>query len=142
MNAIKKDESSGDSPCVFKERTIHLPVSYGILSKADGWLVLGDDGSLLSVQISGSKGEMLAEVEVLEAKYGKPSKTTTQVENKMGTKFDKDIFVWQDSQGSRITVESMYDKIDEGRIVIESASTVAVEKEAEKVKKKIGKLNL
>ena len=56
------------------------------------------------MEISGSKNEMLAQVEILSAKYGSPIKTTTQVENGMGTKFDKEVFTWIDSRDSRITI--------------------------------------
>ena len=124
-----------------KARTL-IWLSYGLLSQNLAWIVLSNDDALVNVEISGSKVQMLALAEVLEARYGKPFKTTTQVENKMGTKFDKEIFVWNDSQGSRITVDSMHDKIDEGRIVIDSASSVAVKKAADKLLREAGKKNL
>ena len=85
---------------------------------------------------------MLGLVEILQEKYGAPKKTTNPVENKMGTKFDQDIFVWVDAQGNRITVESIYDKIDQGRIVIESSARVAARGVAEKLLKEAGKSNL
>ena len=78
----------------------------------------------------------------LTAKYGKPSKKTEQVTNGLGTKFDKEIFTWSDSRGAQIAVESLYRKIDEGRIVIDSASSVAAKKAAEKSQIKAGKENL
>ena len=103
-------------------------LSYGTLGKALGKITLGRDDSLVKVEIFGSKGEMQTQAGLLETKYGQPVKSVTQVENKMGTKFDKETFIWIDSRGSRITVETMYSKIDDGRIVIESASVLALEK--------------
>ena len=117
-------------------------LSYGVLSHNLGWLTLGKDDSLVEIEITGSKGEMLSQVGPLNAKYGKPAKTTAQVTNGLGTKFDKEIFIWTDSRGSRITVESIYGKVDEGRIVIDSASSVAAKKAAEKSLVKAGKENL
>jgi hypothetical protein len=101
-----------------------------------------ENDSLIEVEIYGSKGEMLAQVEALKAKYGKPEKTTEQVTNGFGTKFDKEIFTWTDSRGSRITVESIYRKVDEGRIIIDSASSVEAKKTTEKSLIKAGKENL
>ena len=131
-----------DDKCSFNKARTLIWLSYGLLSQNLAWIVLSNDDALVNVEISGSKVQMLALAEVLEARYGKPFKTTTQVENKMGTKFDKEIFVWNDSQGSRITVDSMHDKIDEGRIVIDSASSVAVKKAADKLLREAGKKNL
>lgn len=68
--------------------------------------------------------------------------TVEQVTNGFGMKFDKEIFTWTDGDGSRITVESIYSKVGEGRIVMDSASSVEAEKVAEKSLIKIGKENL
>lgn len=146
-DAVKKicqenHSNEGDS-CAFKEKYRQLIwVSYGVFSNALANVTLGKDDSLVEIEISGSKGEMLAQVETLNTKYGKPVKTTEQVANGFGTKFDKEIFTWTDSRGSRITVESIYAKVDEGRMVIESASSVEAKKTAEKLLIKAGKENL
>lgn len=103
---------------------------------------MSSDGALVNVEIDGSKQEMLALAEALTDKYGKPVRRNEQVENGLGTKFDKDIFVWVDNQGSRITVESIHSKIDEGRVIIESAASVAAQAAAEKLLKEAAKLNL
>ena len=145
-DAVKKicqeSQSNKDDSCSFKERRELMWLSYGVLSHKLAWLTLGKDDSLVEIEISGSKGEMLTQVETLTAKYGKPAKTTEQVANGFGTKFDKEIFTWTDSRGSRITVESIYGKVDEGRIVIDSASSVEAKKTAEKSLIKAGKENL
>jgi hypothetical protein len=60
----------------------------------------------------------------------------------LGEKFDKDIFTWTDNRGSRITVESIYSQVDRGRIVIDSASSVAAKKAAEKLLLEASKENL
>jgi hypothetical protein len=124
------------------EKSNAIWLSYGILGEALGRITLGRDDSLVKVEIFGSKGEMQTQAGLLETKYGQPVKLVTQVENKMGTKFDKETFIWIDSRGSRITVETMYNKIDDGRIIIESASTVALEKVTEKLLIEAGKNNL
>lgn len=145
-DAVKKicqeSQSNEDDRCSFKKRRELMWLSYGVLSNNLAWLTLGKDDSLVEIEISGSKREMLAQVETLNAKYGKPAKTTEQVTNGFGAKFDKEIFTWTDSRGSRITVESIYNNIDEGRIVIDSASSVEAKKAAEKSLIKAGKENL
>jgi hypothetical protein len=145
-DAVKKicqeNQSNKDDSCSFKKRREMIWLSYGVLSDKLAWVTLGKDDSLVEIEIEGSKGEMLAQVETLSAKYGKPAKTTEQVTNGFGTKFDKEIFSWTDSRGSRITVESIYAKANEGRIVIDSASSVEAKKSAEKSLIKAGKENL
>lgn len=145
-DAVKKicqeSQSNKDDMCSFKKSRELMWVSYGVLSHNLAWLTLGKDDSLVEIEITGSKVEMLAQVETLTAKYGKPAKTTEQVTNGFGTKFDKEIFTWTDSRGSRITVESIHAKVDEGRIVIDSASSVEAKKTAEKALIKAGKANL
>ena len=117
-------------------------MSYGNLGQSLAIIELGDSESLESVEIKDSKTAMLGLAEILQEKYGPANKTTDSVENKMGTKFDQEIFVWIDVYGNRITVESIYNKIDEGRVIIESASKVAVRGLLEKVVKDAGKSNL
>ena len=117
-------------------------MSYGNLGHSIAVIDLGEGESLDSVEIIESTGEMLGLAEILQEKYGTPKKITNSVKNKMGTKFDQEIFVWVDTQGNRITVESIYVKIDEGRVVIESAARVAARGIAEKVVKEVGKSNL
>lgn len=146
-DALKKicqeSQSNEKNSCAFNEKGyLMMWLSYGVLSHNLARLGQGKDGSLAEVEIWGSKAEMLAQVEALNAKYGKPAKTTEQVANGFGVKFDKEIFTWTDSRGSRITVESIYEKVDEGRIVIDSASSVAAKKTAEKSLIKAGKENL
>jgi len=138
----KEDESNSDDVCSFKENRTLIWLSYGVLSHDLAYVTLNNDESLLSVEVYGSKGAMYSMVEVLTAKHGKPVKSKEPVENKMGTKFDKEIFVWQDKNGSRITVESIYGKVDEGRILIESAKAIALSKAAEKLLRAAGKDNL
>jgi hypothetical protein len=145
-DAVKKicqeSQSNKYNSCSFKQGRQSMWLSYGVLLDNLAWLTLGKDDSLIEIEISGSKGQVLAQVETLTAKYGKPAKTTEQVTNGFGTKFDKEIFTWTDSRGSRITVESIYEKVDKGRIVIDSASSVEAKKAAEKSLIKAGKENL
>lgn len=103
-DALKKvcqeDQSNKDDRCSFNERRQLMWLSYGVLSHNLAWITLGKDDSLVEIEIMGSKKEMMAQVEALKAKYGNPEKTTDQVINGFGTKFDKEIFTWTDSRGS------------------------------------------
>lgn len=130
-----------DECSLTKSKTL-IWLNYGILQKNMAWITMDSRNSLIKIEVMGSKEEMLAQAGLLETKYGPPVKSVTQVENKMGTKFDKETFIWIDSRGSRITVETMYEKVNDGRIVIESASAVALEKAAEKSLIEAGKNNL
>lgn len=145
-DALKKicqeSQSNKDNSCSFKERRELIWLSYGVLSHNLAWVTLDKDDSLVEIEITGSKAEIRAQVETLTAKYGGPAKTAEQVTNGLGTKFDKETYIWTDRRGSQITVESIYEKIDEGRIVIDSASSVAAKKDAERSLIKAGKNNL
>lgn len=138
----KRSTYDKTDPCDYQEKRNLVWLSYGNLGHSLAVIELGNGDALDSVQISESKGAMLGLAEILREKYGPPKKTTNSVENKMGTKFDQDIFVWDDAQGNRITVESIYDKIDQGRVLIESAARVAARGVAEKLLKEVGKSNL
>ena len=138
----KRESWNKTEPCDYQEERNIIWLSYGNLGHSLAVIELGDGESLESVEIKESKGAMLGLAEILQEKYGPPRKTTNSVENKMGTKFDQDIFVWVDAQGNRITVESIYDKIDQGRVVIESAARVGARGVAEKLLKEVGKSNL
>ncbi|GEM_PF-3106962 len=138
----KRESWNKTEPCDYQEKQNIIWLSYGNLGQSLAVIELGEGESLESVEIEESKGAMLGLVEILQKKYGAPKKTTNPVENKMGTKFDQEIFVWVDAQGNRITVESIYDKIDQGRIVIESSTRVAARGVAEKLLKEAGKSNL
>lgn len=144
----KQDKSNQPSTydkkdrCEYQDKRNIIWLSYGNLGHSLAIIELGEGESLDSVEISESKGAMLGLAEILQEKYGPPKKTTNSVENKMGTKFDQEIFIWLDAQGNRITVESIHDKIDQGRVVIESAARVAARGVAEKIVKEVGKSNL
>jgi hypothetical protein len=85
---------------------------------------------------------MLDLASLLSERYGKPVVTEKQIENKLGTKFDQKIFVWVDQRGTRITIHSIYDKIDSGRIIIESASLVKLGDAVQQLRHEAGKSNL
>lgn len=138
----KRETWDNTEPCVFQGNRNVIWLSYGNLDHSLARIELGEGESLELVEIKESKGAMLGLVEILQEKYGAPRKTTNSVENKMGTKFDQDIFVWVDAQGNRIVVESIYDKIDHGRVIIESSARVAARGVAEKLLKEVSKSNL
>jgi hypothetical protein len=133
-----------DTWCNFSEKgRISMPsLGYGNLTDNLAWAVVDKDGSLIKFETSGSKGEMLDLASLLSEKYGKPVVTEKQIENKLGTKFDQKIFVWVDQRGTRITIHSIYDKIDSGRIIIESASLVKLGDAVQQLRHEAGKSNL
>jgi hypothetical protein len=135
-----KSEYSQDK-CLFENPTNIIKLNYGILNTV-GDITLDNNGSLIKVEFLGSKIEILAQVETLSSKYGTPIKTVTQVANKLGTKFDKETFTWTDNLGTRITAESMYSKVDDGRLVIQSAQSIKNEEEATKTLENAAKNNL
>lgn len=138
----KRESWNKTEPCDYQEKRNLIWLSYGNLGHSLANIELGDGESLDSVEINESKAAMLGLAEILQEKYGPPKITTNSVENKMGTKFDQEIFVWVDVQGNRITVESIYNKIDEGRVIIESAARVVSRGIVEKAVKEVGKSNL
>lgn len=107
-----------------------------------GKVKINDQGALVRFEIDGSKGHMLDLAVILEEKHGKPLVSEEQISNKLGTKFDKKTFTWTDEKGTRITVESIYDKIDHGRVLIESKSMIKLITDVDQVRKGIAKDNL
>lgn len=128
--------------CEYRDEKNYIWLSYGNLGESIATIELGDNESLDSVEIKERKILILGLAEILQEKYGLPKKSINSVENKMGTKFDQEILVWVDDQGNRITVESIYDKIDQGRITIESAARIAARGVTEKAAIEVRKSNL
>jgi hypothetical protein len=112
------------------------------LTASWGKVKINDQGALVRFEIDGSKGHMLELAVILEEKHGKPLVAEEQVSNQLGTKFDKKTFTWTDEQGTRITVESIYGKIDNGRVLIESKSMIKLISDAAQFRKSIAKDNL
>lgn len=129
-------------PCSVEKNWIAFRVDYGNLSDIHAIFKLNENGAINQVEIEDFRNNILALVEVLESKYGKSIKSNEAVENKLGTKFDKSIFIWSDVKGNKIMVESMYKTIQKGRIVLQSAETVEVDNRLEKMIKEVGKANL
>lgn len=98
------------------------------------WATVNQSGALVQFESTGEKGELLKLAALLTDKYGQPQVSDSQVANRAGTKFDRKTFVWVDSRGTRLTVESIYDKIDSGRVVIESKSHQSNQEQSEKRK--------
>lgn len=139
----KSNESSYEpNRCDFPKRRGLIWLSYGNLEHSLANIEIGDDDALQSVEIGESKASLLGLVETLRERYGQPKKTVLTVENKMGTKFENEVFVWTDSRGNMITVETIYDKVDRGRVTIESASRVLLRGAAEKAAKEMNKSRL
>jgi hypothetical protein len=142
---ILPDENyKSDIWCSFNEEgSISMPsFSYGNLIDDLAWAAVDKNGALVRFETSGSKLEMLELASLLSEKYGKPVVTDKQIENGIGTKFDQKNFVWVDQRGTRITIHSIYDKIDSGRIIIESSSLVNLGETAQQLRHEIGKNNL
>ena len=137
---LKKDETW----CKIRaDGRVAMPsFDYGNLSDYLAYASLDADGALKRFEITGHKSELLQLAEVLAAKYGAPQVIDSQTENRLGTKFEKKTFVWLDKKGTRITVESLYERIDQGRVFIESASQVKLKEAAGQIKTDIDKSKL
>ena len=109
-----------------KEKTCNLEkdreliwLTYGNLQHSLAWVSIGKNGSLEQVEFnSESTVSLLGLAELLSEKYGKPHKETTSVSNRIGNKFDKHTFTWIDKKGNAIIIDSLYDKVGEGRALI------------------------
>lgn len=130
--------------CTFdKEGYINMPqFKFGNLSRHSADAEIGKDGALVYFWMEGTKTEMIELADLLSEKYGKPLVKDDQVENGLGTKFDKKTFVWVDSQGTLLTVKSIDGKVDEGSVSINSASRLAKNAEAQIKQKNEAKNNL
>lgn len=125
--------------CSFNDEISQVLLNYENLVDAFGLVTVGSDEALIKVVIDGSTQEMLALAKNLEKKYGKPLNNKTIVTNAIGTKQDKETFIWVDDQGSRITIESIYYDYNKGGVVIESASSIAAQNAGGKKTKEAGR---
>ncbi len=127
--------------CSFNENSSQLMLNYENMVDAFALVTLGSGDALIKVEIDSSTPELLGLAKALEAKFGKPQKTSTVIKNAIGTQFDKDTFVWVDDQGSRITIESIFYDYNKGGVVIESAAAIAAQEAAAKKAKETAKSN-
>jgi hypothetical protein len=108
-----------------KEKTCNLEkdreliwLTYGNIQNSLASVLIGKNGSLEQVDFLVSTVSLLGLAELLSEKYGKPHKETTSVSNRIGNKFDKHTFTWIDKKGNAIIIDSLYDKVGEGRALI------------------------
>lgn len=127
---------------LYGRKQVMMKFTYGNIQKLGIFSFGEENNELAAVEITASKQEILALAEILEVKYWKPEKIKSIVKNGMGTKFEKDTFVWVDEKGNRIIADSMHQKIDEGRILIESAIQIAMLDFVEKKQKEAAKSSL
>ena len=66
-------------------------------------------------------------------KFGVPKVTNDKVRNGYGTEFNVQSIVWNDQKGNSLTVYNRFSKVDEGVIILKSASQIKAEKEARKL---------
>lgn len=138
------DTHLSEDVCLFEEfPTQFIVKNYGNMVNKKANFSVSSNGTLLEIEfIKTYKESVLALAELLESKYGVPTRIRSTVENGMGTKFENITFVWEDDQGSRITIDSMYEKIDQGRVLIQSSGSVAARNTAGKKAIEIDKSNL
>lgn len=113
--------------------------AYGNLDSSLAHVTVDEAGAMQRFETSGSKGEMSALAVLLQEKYGPSKVEANEVENKMGTKFTQQINRWIDKRGTVVSVYSIYDKIDSGKITIESASFIRTIESVQKIKKELDK---
>ncbi|MDE2118536.1 MAG: hypothetical protein KGJ19_08065 [Betaproteobacteria bacterium] len=138
---MEKKFNPAHDRCSFNDKSSQILLNYESLVDNFALVTLGSDDALTKVEINSSTPELLGLAKALEAKYGKPQKTSTVIKNAIGTKFDKDTFVWVDDQGSRITIESIFYDFNKGGVVIESAAAIAAQDAAAKKAKEAAKSN-
>lgn len=138
--------------CAFADERSTVLLDYETLINSIALITLSSDKALLKVVIDGSTQEMLTLAKALEKKYGKPLKENTKVKKEIGiqeqgtfvvketegAQLDKETFVWEDDQGSRITIESIYTDYNKGGVIIQSSS-VSAQDPAKKSEKESGK---
>ena len=91
------------------------------------------EGSLIGFSMGGRTDDVRALVVLLSETYGEPLVTEEQVQNGIGNKFTNEIYVWTDAQGTKIFVETIGKKIDQGILSIAAASLIeSAEKSAAK----------
>jgi hypothetical protein len=136
QNFIRRNSLCEESSLrVYEEYSTIYLFNYGNVQIDDNHVLYAKidrrNNSLVEVFVRGSKDEMLGLAILLRDKYGAPRVETSFVENKLGQKFEKQTFIWTDNAGTRMTVESMYDNINEGALFIKSASLIEFERAME-----------
>ncbi len=146
IEICKKDENNKHFRdlfgCKFKDELNIISVSYGNLSFASGYILIGKEETLEEVSLRGNSSEILGLAEILEEKYGPPMKTTENLQNNFGAKFDKQIFIWHDAQGNKITINSITNDIKSGSITIQSSAHAAKIEKAKTEEREISKSKL
>lgn len=115
---------------------------FGNLRSVLALAVIMEDGTITRIEFDAPKNEVVELAGYLSEKYGEPKKENDQAENKLGQKFDKEIYTWKDKNGNRLIVQSIYDDINTGRVDIISArafnaAQASKLKEAEAAKNKL-----
>lgn len=109
-------------------------VTYGNI-RAVGTFILTDNDSLASVELWDKEHDVLALAEILKEEFGKPVEATGGVQNERGSPVAQRTFVWNDSYGSRITIESLVDGTNLGRVSFLSGKLAAERDDLVKSKK-------
>ncbi len=127
----------------FKKNHWSFHTNYGSLGDANVSFELDETEAIIEIQIRTLPKPSIPDlVAVMESKYGKPMVTAAAVENKFGMKFENTIYTWVDVEGNRITIDSIYDKVTNGRVLIESAARVKALQQLNDILKDAGKANL
>jgi len=80
------------------------------------------DKTANSYRIASNNEVHVALVKGFTKKFGSPSKfENSSVSNRMGAEFQRNIAVWIDKKGNKLTLINMANKIDEGMVLLESA---------------------
>lgn len=139
---IPKYEFEDSKKCDFTSKRNLIWINYGNLNRSLAWITINDSGSLEEVEIEADKLSMLELANLLEEQYGPAQKSTEPVKNKLGQDFEQKKFTWTDSSGNQIKIWSIFETVNEGRLVIKSANRIAAEKEIEKRVHEVNKSRL
>jgi hypothetical protein len=130
------------TPCELENGWIFFgEMQFGNLS-AHASTKLDELGSLDEFELEGSSSEMQKLATLLTEKYGPPRVFEETVSNQLGHQFPKWIYMWRDAKGTRMIVETIHQKVDRGRVIIQSKKVVELIEAENKEREDRAKNNL
>jgi len=100
-------------------------------------IVISPKGVVTRIALKINSYDFQKVVSVATEKYGKPTKTTTEVEqNRMGAKFQNATYLWQGKGGRYVRVVKYYPSLDDGEVYFGSAEDTALLQSINKPQKK------
>jgi len=136
-----QDDWNSKSSCDFKKDNFEFSVTYGTV-RVRAAVQLGSDESLEYIVFSAPTEGLSSLVDVLKKQYGPPRMESKNFQNLFGGTFPQNTFTWTDRNENRITVNSIYGRVDRGLVEIESGVYRKQNEKAKKLIEEVGKSNL